>query len=477
MALALAVYGRAAAPIGDTMRVIICGAGQVGFGIGERLASEGNDVTIIDSNAALVQRANDVLDVRAIEGHGAHPDVLARAGANDTDMLIAVTLYDEVNMVACQVANTLFSVPTRIARVRAQTYLDKNWSALFSGKGLGIDYIISPEIAVGNAVMRRLKLPGAFETYALADDKMTALGISCQPECPVVDTKLSDLAELFPDLPALIVAIVRGGEMRAARKDDVLKVGDDIYIVVPTASVTRTLKIFGHVETQARRLVIAGGGNIGLFVAKAIEKSEPNVRVKIIEAKRERAVEIAEQLSRTVVLNGSSLSEDLLREAEVNAAETMVALTNDDQVNILTSVLAKQLGCARSICLATAPGYATMIRSFGIDAQINPRAITTSNILQYVRRGKIRGVHAIHNGQGELLEAEALETSEIVGRKIRDLHLPEGIRIGGIWRQGQPVMVRGDTELAPKDRVIMFSPTPLVRQVEQIFRVAPDYGI
>lgn len=459
------------------MRVIICGAGQVGFGIAERLAAENNEVTIIDNNPALVQRANDVLDVRAIQGHGAHPDVLARAGAIDTDMLIAVTLYDEVNMVACQIANTLFNVPTRIARVRSQTYLDKKWSGLFQNNGLGIDYVISPEIAVGNAVLRRLQLPGAFETYAFADDNMSALGIACDAECPVIGTRLSDLAELFPDLPALIVAIIRNGEMRAATKDDTLQVGDDIYIVVPTSHVARTLKIFGHAETQARRVVIAGGGNIGLYVARAIERREPNVRAKVIELKHDRAVEIAERLNKTVVLNGSSLSEDLLREAEVNAAETLVAVTNDDQVNILTSVLAKQLGCQRSICLATAPGYATMIRKFGIEAQINPRAITTSNILQYVRRGKIRGVHAIHNGQGELLEAEALETSEIVGRPIGKLHLPEGIRIGGIWRAGAPVMVRADTELMPKDRVIMFAPTRLVRQVEQIFRVAPDYGL
>lgn len=459
------------------MRVIICGAGQVGFGIAERLAAENNSITIIDNNPALVQRANDVLDVRAIQGHGAHPDVLERAGAEDTDMLIAVTLYDEVNMIACQIAHTLFNVPTRIARVRAQTYLDKRWSELYSGKALGIDYIISPEIAVGDSVLRRLQLPGAFETYLFADDHMTALGIHCSADCPIVETELSRLSELFPDLPAVIVAIVRGGEIKAATKADKLAAGDDVYVVVPSASVGRTLKIFGHAEAQARRVAIAGGGNIGLYVARAIEKREPNVRLKVIESNRERALEIAELLNRTAVLNGSSLNEELLREAEVHAAETMVALTNDDQVNILTAVLASQLGCERTICLATAPGYSKMIRSFGIDVQINPRAITTSNILQYVRRGKIRSVHAIHNGQAELLEAEALETAEIVGRPIRKLRLPDGVRIGGILRSGAPVMLNGDTELEPKDRVIIFSPTPMVRQVEQMFRVAPDYGI
>jgi len=461
------------------MKVIICGAGQVGLGIAERLAAEGNDVSIIDSQLSLVERANEVLDVRALQGNGAHPDVLERAGARDTEMLIAVTLYDEVNMVACQVASLMFNIPTRIARVRAQSYLDRDWKGLFhSGRerpGFAIDYVISPEIEVGNAVLRRLELPGAFETFSFVDGNMTAMGVSCGAECPVIDTTLSDLADLFPDLPAAVVAIVRNSELHIARSDDRLQVGDDAYIVVPTKHVARTLKIFGHDETQARRVIIAGGGNIGLYVARAIERREPNMRTKIVESRRERAIEVAELLNRTVVLNGSSLSEDLLREADVQAAETLVAVTNDDQVNILTSVLAKQLGCERSVCLWNSPGYANMIRSFGIDAQVNPRAITTSRILQFVRRGRIRGVHAIHNGRGELLEGEALETSPLVGRPISKLKAPDGIRIGGLWRNGQPVQVRGDTELRPKDRVIVFARADLVHEVEQMFRVSPSY--
>ncbi|MEO1718824.1 MAG: Trk system potassium transporter TrkA [Pseudomonadota bacterium] len=457
------------------MKVIVCGAGQVGLGIAERLAAEGNSVSIIDSQALLVERANEVLEVRAIEGNGAHPEVLERAGAGDADMLIAVTLYDEVNMVACQVANQLFNTPTRIARIRSQKYLEGQWNKLFGDHGFAIDYIISPEVEVGNAVLRRLELPGAFETFSFADGRMTAMGISCGPDCPVVDTQLSQLADLFPDLPAAIVAIVRDGELHVARHDDKLLTGDDIYIVVPTESVARTLRIFGHDETEARRIIIAGGGNIGVYVARALERSDRNVRVKLIEANRERAVATAETLLKTSVLHGSSLSEDLLREADVQAAETLVALTNDDQVNILTSVLAKQLGCQRSLCLWNSPGYANMIRSFGIEAQVNPRAITTSRILQFVRRGRIRGVHAVHNGRGELLEGEALETSPLVGGPISKLKISSGIRVGGIWRDGKAIPVRGGTELKPKDRVIIFARTEDVREVEAMFRVAPDY--
>jgi trk system potassium uptake protein TrkA len=457
------------------MKVIICGAGQVGLGIAERLAAEGNDVSIVDIKPELVQRANDMLEVRATVGNGAHPDVLERAGARDADMLIAVTLFDEVNMVACQVAHSLFDIPTKIARVRAQTYLAKEFAPLFSRKSLSIDFIISPEVEVGNMVLRRLQLPGAFETLTFGDGRVLAVGISCGEECPVVDTPIEQLSELFPDLPAVIVAVVRAGTLFVPHHDEQLKVGDDVYVIAPADQIARILKIFGHEETIARRIIIAGGGNIGLYVARAMEAREQLVRVKMIEASRARAVEISEELSRTVVLHGSALSEELLHEAEVQTADTIVTLTNDDQVNILTAVLAKQLGCKRSLCLINSAGYTSMVRAFGIDAQINPRAITVSRILQFVRRGRIRGVHSIHNGAGELIEAEALETAPVIGKSIKQLGLADGVRFGAILRDGQILTPTGATELEPKDRAILFVRSDRIRQVEQLFRVSPDY--
>lgn len=457
------------------MKVIICGAGQVGLGIAERLAAEGNDVSIIDIDPALVQRANDVLEVRATLGNGAHPDVLERAGAQDADMLIAVTLADEVNMVACQVAHSLFDIPTKIARVRAQTYLSREYSALFSRNCLAIDLIISPEVEVGRMVLRRLRLPGAFETLSFADGKVLAVGISCGEDCPVVATPIQQLSELFPDLPAVIVAVLRKGNLFVPHRGEQLEAGDDVYVVAPADQIARTLKIFGHEEPLARRVVIAGGGNIGLYVAQAMEAREQIVRAKIIEANRHRAVEIADELNRTVVLHGSALSEELLREAEVQSADTMVAVTNDDQVNILTSVLAKHLGCKRSLCLINSAGYTSMVRSLGIDAQINPRTITVSRILQFVRRGRIRSVHSLQNGAGELIEAEAIETAPVVGKSIKELDMSEGVRFGAIVRNGQVFAPTGSTELEPKDRAILFVRADHVRQVEQLFRVSPDY--
>ncbi len=457
------------------MKVIICGAGQVGTGIAERLSAEGNDVAIIDASESLVARANDSLEVRAIHGNAAHPDIIERAGGREADMLIAVTLHDEVNMVACQVAHQLFDIPQRIARVRAQTYLRHEWSKLFARDAMAIDTIISPEIEVGKTILNRLELPGAFETAAFADGLITAAGVYCGADCPVLDTPLKQLAELFPDLPAVTVAIVRKGHLFVPHKTDQIKEGDDAYIIAPTAQVARTLQIFGHEELRARRIVIAGGGNIGTFVAQTLQDGQSNVRVKVIESSRQRALEVAETLSKSVVLHGSALKEEVLREADIGSADTLVAVTNDEQVNLLTSALAKQLGCRSSLCLINSTNYSGMIRSLNIDAQVNPRAITVSRVLQHVRRGRIRGVHSIHNGAGEIIEVEVLETAAVLQKPLRDLRLGEGVRFGAILRHGQILMPTGGTELEVKDRVVLFARADHVREVEHMFRVSPDY--
>lgn len=457
------------------MKVIICGAGQVGSGIAERLAAEGNDISIIDADVALVERANDVLEVRAIRGNGAHPDVLEHAGAREADMLIAVTLHDEVNMVACHVAHTLFDIPTKIARVRAQTYLTEPWSKIFARDNMPIDFVISPEIEVGNMVLRRLETPGAFETASFGDGRISLLGILCDANCPLVDTPLSQLSELFPDLPAVTVAIVRDERLIVPHANDEIHVDDGVYVVTPSDQVSRVLQVFGHEETRARRIVIAGGGNIGFYLAKSFEAADPNQRLKIIESNHARAMEIAEKLTSSVVLNGSALNEELLREADISTADTLVAVTNDDQVNLLTSALAKELGCESSFCLINSPNYLSMVRSLNIDAYINPRAVTVSRVLQHVRRGRIRSVYSVHNGAGEVLEAEILETAPIVGQAIRDVDVGDGVRFGCILRDGETLTPHGDTELQVKDRVVLFSRADRVRDVEHLFRVSPDY--
>lgn len=457
------------------MRVIICGAGQVGYGIAERLAAEDNEVSVIDTSPQLVQRVRDTLDVRGFVGHGSYPDVLSRAGADDAEMIIAVTLYDEVNMTACQVAHSLFGVPTKIARVRAQSYLESFYSNLFSRDHLPIDVIISPEREVGDVVLRRIALPGASDVVQFADDQVTMMAIECREDCPVINTPLSQLSELFPDLNATVVGVWRNESLFIPRSADQLVADDLVYVVCNRDQVRRTLSLFGHEETEARRIVIAGAGNIGAYVAGQIEQSGSRTNVKIVEANRERAVAVADNLRKTIVLHGSALDQQILHEADIQDAELMVALTNDDQVNVLSSVMAKNLGCKATLSLINDLGYQGFTSTLGIDASINPRAVTISRVLQHIRRGRIRQVHSVQKGQAETLEAEALETSPLVGKPLRDIDLPDDIRIGAIYRSGTVIRPDGNTVIKARDRVIIFAKTSAVKQVEQLFRVSIEF--
>jgi trk system potassium uptake protein TrkA len=457
------------------MRVVICGAGQVGFGIAERLAAEQNDVSVIDISPKLVARVRDTLDVRGFVGNGSHPEVLAQAGAADADMIIAVTLSDEVNMVACQVAHSLFKVPTKVARIRAQSYLAPQWSDLFSSEHLPIDVIISPEIEVGEMVLRRLSFPGAVDIVRFADGKVLVLGVPLREDCPVIDTPLRQLSDLFPDLGATVVGIRRGDKVIAPAVSDQMAIGDIAYVVVKADQVRRMMKIFGHGEPEASRIVIAGGGNIGLYVATKIEEKNPGAHVTIVEAIRERAVEISDDLKRSTILNGSALDQDILAEADVAEADTMVALTNDDEVNILSCVMARNLGAKRTLSLINNLSYPALAKALGIDAYVNPRTITVSTILRHVRRGRIRGVHSLLDGAAEIIEAEAMETSPLVGRPLRELDLPNGVRIGAIYRGGKVLSPDGETRIAAKDRVIIFAIAGKVKVVEQMFRVSLEF--
>lgn len=457
------------------MRVIICGAGQVGYGIAERLAAEKNDVSIIDTAPELIHSVRDQLDVRGFVGHGSHPEVLEAAGAQNADMIIAVTLFDEVNIVACEVAHALFNVPMKVARIRSQSYLQPHYQDLFSREHLPIDVIISPELEVGEMVLRRITLPGAVDVVRFAENHIIMVAIECLDDCPIINTPLAQLSELFPDLPSTVVGVTRNDRLFIPHSADQLVAGDLAYVVTTKDQVRRTLGLFGHDEQEATRIVIAGGGNIGLFVARTLEQRQSRTKIKIIEANRERAVKVADELRRTVVLNGSALDQKLLMEADIQDADLMVALTNNDQVNILSSVMAKRLGCKGNLALINNPAYHDLTKPLGIDAHVNPSAVTISRVLQHVRRGRIRQVHSIQRGAAEIIEAEALETSPLVGTLLRDLDLPDGMRIGAIYRDGHVVKPSGSVKIKPKDRVVIFALDKAVKQVEQMFRVSLEF--
>ncbi|MBP0615193.1 Trk system potassium transporter TrkA [Jiella mangrovi] len=457
------------------MKVVICGAGQVGYGIAERLASERNDVSVIDTSRTLVQAIRDNLDARGFVGHGSQPDVLAEAGAEQADMIIAVTLHDEVNMIACQVAHSLFNVPTKIARIRSQSYLRPHWQDLFSTDNLPIDVIISPEVEVGEMVLRRIALPGAMDAVRFADDNIAMVAIECSEDCPVVNTPLDQLTDLFPDLNATVVGIWRGDRLFIPSSTDHMVPGDVAYVVAEKGHVRRALGLFGHEEPEAGRIVIVGGGNIGYFVAQQIETRSIGAKIRVIEDNHDRAVTIADGLKRTIVLHGNGLDQSILKEADIGSSDLLVALTNDDKVNILSSVMAKRLGCKGNLALLNNADYQGFTRTLGIDAFINPRSVTISRVLQHVRRGRIRAVHSIQNGVAEVIEAEALETSPLVGEPLRDLDLPDNLRIGAIYRNGAYVKPSGQTKIRAKDRVVIFAAAAAVRHVEQMFRVSLEF--
>ncbi|MBF0168137.1 MAG: Trk system potassium transporter TrkA [Alphaproteobacteria bacterium] len=457
------------------MKVIICGAGQVGSNIARYLATEGNEVTVIDQRPDLVRKISDSLDVQAILGHASHPDVLDQAGAGDAEMIIAVTAADEVNMIACQVAHSLFNVPTKIARVRHQGYLHPMWANLFSREHLPIDVIISPEIEVARAVIRRLQVPGAMDVIPLANDKVRLIGVRCTDNTPLVNTPIRQLTKLFPDLNLVIVGIVRQDKAMVPTPEDQMLPGDEVYFVIDKEHTERGMVAFGHEEQEARRICILGGGNIGLFLAQQIEDKHLGMKVRLIENDRDRAEFVSKSLDHAVVLHGDALDPDMLKEAAVEMAETVVAVTNDDETNILAALLAKRYGAKRTMALINKTSYHPLVGPLGIDVVISPRAITVSNILQHVRKGRIHAVHSLHEGFGELIEADALETSPLVGKPLKDIKLPHGVLIGAVVRGGSVISPRGSTVMQAKDRIILFAAASAVKKVEKMFSVRLEY--
>ncbi len=457
------------------MKVIICGAGQVGYSIAQYLARQNNDITVIDHSAELVQKIRESLDVQAVTGHASDPDLFDQVNAQDADMIIAVTNSDEVNMVACQVAETLFQVPLKVARIRNRSYLKPTWADLFGAKKLPIDFIISPEEETAQAIIRRLEVPGVFDIVPFVEKKVSVVGLALEENCPVVDTPLGQLSGLFPGLHITVMAIVRNRKMFIPTIEDQMKVGDSIYFAAEQSHVDRAMIVFGHEEEEARRIVIIGGGNVGLFLAQNLEKASHRLNIKLIESNKDRADYLATVLKKTVVIQGDGLEESILKEASIQTAETVVTVTNDDEVNVLAALLAKRLGVTRAITLINKPIYGPLISSLGVDVSLDPKETTVSTILQHIRRGKIRNLHSVRYGEAEIMEAEVLETSPLFGKPLRHLKLPEGIIIGAVVRGDEVIMARGDTVLEVKDRVVLLAFSGAIKKVEKLFAVRLEF--
>ena len=456
------------------MRAIVCGAGRVGYGIAARLAEERANVTVIDRDPELIRRLAERLDVRGVVGSGSYPDVLVEAGAREADMVIAVTASDEVNIVACQIAHSVFQVPTKIARIRARSYLETRYADVFSRDNIPIDVIISPEREVAQAVLQRLTTPAAFDVKSFADDRVWMVGVRLREDCPVLSTPLRQVRELFPDLRVTIVGVRRSGALFRPTATDQLQSGDEVYLITARENVDRALEILGEPQPRARRVIVIGGGNIGFDVARALEE-RGQVRTRLIEKNEARAAWIAERLKTTIVLEGSGLDREVLREAGVSEAEAVVAVTDSDQVNVLSAVIAKREGARRTNVLVNEPDYGPLSQSVGIDRSIDPRATTVSTVLQHVRRGRIKAVYPLLGGEAEIIDAVALETSKLVNTPLGEANLPRGVVIGAILRGPDVILPEHDTRILPRDRVVLLTLRESVDVVQKLFRVGIEY--
>jgi trk system potassium uptake protein len=457
------------------VKVVICGAGQVGFSIARYLSTHDNDVTVIDQSEELINHISGTLDVRGLVGFASHPDVLDRAGLGETDMIIGVTFADEVNMVACQIAHSLFNVPLKIARVRSKSYLNPEWSALYKPDNMPIDLIISPELEVARAIGRGLDFPGTFEVIPFAEKTVQLVGIRCKPKAPILNTPLRLLEGLFPELDLSVLFIVRGDTGFIPTGSDQLQENDEVYLLIPQEKFIHAIEAFGFSEQRSQRLLILGGGNVGFCLAEEVEANHPDISLTLIEMDKDRATYVANQLTRTVVLRGDALDREILREANAKLTNKVVAVTSDDKVNILSSLLAKRMGSEQTMALINSSSYSSLVTSLNIDSLISPKALTVSSILQYVRRGRIRTVHSIRDNFGEVIEAEAVGTSSVLGMTVDEINMPRSLIIGAIIRDDQILMPRKDTVIKVHDRVILMVTSAAVKRFEKLFSVRLEY--
>ena len=455
------------------MNIIICGAGRVGFSISKQLSAQGHSITVIDQSSALIEKINESQDVKGIVGRATYPSVLEKAGAEDTDMIIAVTQNDETNMVICQVAYSIFKINKKIARIRGQEFLGGKWGKLYGESNLPIDVVISPELEVAKSLQRKLDAPGALDSVPFAGGKIKVLEIDVNEKCLLVNTELSKLTKKFPDLKANILGVIRGDKFVILKKTDKILVNDKAFVVVKASQINKTLSAFGHEEKMAKKILIVGGGNIGFNLAKNLENDSEGVRVKIIEKNKDRAEFIANELNNTIVINGDGLEEDVLKEANIEEVETILSLTNDDEDNIMVSVLAeKNNPNKRTIALVNKQNYSLLQSSLKINDLVDPRLSTISTILKHVHKGTIETVYTLLDGEYEFIEAEVLETSELISKSIKESNLPNEIRIGAIVRKKEVIIPKSDFIFEKKDLVVFLTKREHLEKVESLFRIS-----
>ena len=461
------------------MNIIICGAGKVGSTIAKLLSEQGHSITVIDQSSEDIQKISNTLDIKAIVGKATYPSILEKANAEEADMIIAVTRNDEINMVICQIAFSIFKIPKKIARIRSQDYLNQKFIKIYNKENLAIDVIISPEIEVAKSIQRKLEAPGALDNVPFVNNQIRLLEILVREDCKLINIKLNELTKKYPNLDANIIGIIRNENFFIPRKKDEIKNNDKVYIIINSNQMAQTLEAFGHIEKISKKILIIGGGNIGFNLAKNIEESQTSVRVKIVEKNKERAEFLAAELNNTIVINGDALDEEVLIEANIDEAETVLALTNDDEDNLMVSVLVEKFAKdkkifenKRTMALTNKPNYSLLQSSLKIDDLIDPRMNTVSSILKHIHKGTIENAYTIMNGEYEVIEAEIIETSELINKELKNSNLPDEIRIGAIFRDDKVIIPRSNFIFRKNDRVVFLAKKDSLSFVEKIFRIS-----
>ena len=461
------------------MNIIICGAGRVGFTIAKLLSEQSHSITVIDQSSEDIQTINDKLDVKAIVGKATFPSILEKANAAETDMIIAVTRNDEINMLICQIDFSIFTIPKKIARIRSQDYLNPKFTRVYNKENLPIDVIISPEIEIAKSIQRKLEAPGALDSVPFADNKIRLLEILIRDDCKSINIKFNELTKKHPSLEANIIGINREDKFFIPKKTDSVKKNDKIYVIINSLQMSETLDAFGHSEKISKKILIIGGGNIGFNLAKNIEETLETVRVKIVEKDKQRAEYLASELNDAIVINGNGLDEEVLTEANLDEAETVLALTNDDEDNLMVSVLVEKftqdqnkIDNKRTMALINKPNYALLQSSLNIDDFIDPRMNTVSSILKHVHKGTVENAHSILNGEYEVIEAEIIESSELINKELKNSDLPDEIRISAVLRNKEVIIPRSDFVFKKEDSVVLLAKKDFIQVVENMFRIS-----
>jgi trk system potassium uptake protein len=461
------------------MNIIICGAGRVGFTIAKILGEQGHSITVIDQSSEDIKKIDDILDVKAIVGKATYPSILEKANASEADMIIAVTRNDEINMLICQIAFSIFKVQKKIARIRSQDYLNPKFTTVYNKENLPIDVIISPEIEIAKSLQRKLEAPGALDNVPFANNKIRLLEILINDGCPLINIKLNELTKKFPKLDANIMGVIRNDKFVTLKKNDVMVKNDRAYVIINASQMQDTLNSFGHNEKISNKILIIGGGNIGFNLAKNLEETFESARVKIIEKNKERAEFIASELNNSIIINGDGLDEEVLSEANLDETETVLALTNDDEDNLMVSVLVEKFtkdqnnqNDKRTMALINKPNYSLLQSSLKIDDLIDPRMNTVSSILKHVHKGTIENAYSILSGEYEVIEAEIIESSELINKELKNSDLPDEIRVGAVLRNNKVIIPSSNYIFKKEDIVVFLAKKDFLPAVENMFRIS-----